>query len=181
MSLIIKQTEAVPSSYPDVPDGLSTEAAALDPKMIWQRIEAHTAFRCTERAVTWIVEGCGDWCPPLFPATIQTIEVWSRAGEWEAVEIPVSPLGGFYLPASGPYRFTGIAGDDAAAVPASIAEAFRRMAEYSAQKTSNAGATSETISVGSISLAYRRSPSWLGQAMQNSGAADLLRPYRRLA
>lgn len=183
MSQTIKQIEAVPASYPNVPDGLSSAAAALDPKVIWQRIEAHTAFRSSERTVIWVVEGCGEWCPPLYPATIQTVEVWSRAGEWETVEIPASPLG-YYLPASGPYRFTGIVGDNDAAVPASIAEAFRRIAEYSVQKIALAGvagATSETISVGGISLAYRRSPSWLALAMQNSGAADLLRPYRRLA
>ena len=44
---------------------LSTAAAALDADMIWQRIEAYIAHRWTERDVTWIVEGPGEWHPPL--------------------------------------------------------------------------------------------------------------------
>ena len=33
--------------------------------MVWQRIESYVAYRWTPRAVTWIVEGCGEWYPPL--------------------------------------------------------------------------------------------------------------------
>jgi hypothetical protein len=126
------------------------------------------------------VEGCGEWSPPLSPTTISTVEVWSSANEWESVEIPASPSGGFYLPSSGPYRFTGTAGDDAD-VPAVVSEAFRRLAEYLAARPGKAGATSESISAGSITLAHRRSASWQASAVQNSGAGDLLRPYRRAA
>ena len=64
MATTIKQTEAVPEAYPDVPDDSSTAAAALDADMMWQRIEAYIAHRWTERDVTWVVEGPGDWHPP---------------------------------------------------------------------------------------------------------------------
>ena len=40
-----------------------------------------------------------------------TVEVWSRAGEYEAVELIPSPLGGYLLPCTGPYRFTGTVGE----------------------------------------------------------------------
>jgi hypothetical protein len=181
MTTTIKQTEGVPESFPDAPENLSAAAAALNPAMIWQRIEAYTSLRWSERTVTWVVEGPGEWSPPLSPATVETITVWSTAHEWDTAEIPASPVGGFYLPASGPYRFVGIVGDDDAEVPAIVLEAFRRLAEYMAAKPGKAGATSESISAGSITLAHRRSASWMAHAMQNSGAGDLLRPYRRAA
>jgi hypothetical protein len=179
MATTIKQTESEPEDYPDAPDGLSTAAAALDAAMIWQRIEAYTAQRWTERAVTWIVEGCGEWVPPLSPAVITAVEVWSGANVWETATLTASPLGGYYLRASGPYRFTATVGD--ADVPAAVNEAFKRLAEYMAGKRGKAGASSESISAGSISLTHRRSASWMAEAMQNSGAGDLLRPYRRAA
>jgi hypothetical protein len=175
----IRQNESVPATYPDAPDNLSAAAAALPAAMIWQRIESYTSVRYTSRNVVWIVEGCGEWHPPLSPATVSTVEVWSGADEWETVELSSSPLGGYFLPASGPYRFTGTAGSGD--VPPAVAEAYRRLAEYIAAKPGKPGATSESISAGSITIAHRRSASWLAQAMQNSGAGDLLRSYRRAA
>ena len=174
----IKQTEAAPESYPTVATtGWSTGAAALSQDMIWQRIETYVAWRSTERAVTWIVEGCGEWTPPLTPATVSTVEIW-ESNAWSTVTPDASPLGGYCLP-GGTYRFTGTAGDDDADIPAAITEAVRRLAEYMAGKAGKPGASSESIGAGSISLSHRRSPSWMAQAMQNSGAGDLLRPYRR--
>lgn len=174
----IKQTEAAPAAYPATPTGLSTAAAALDPEMIWQRIEAYTAHRWSERAVTWIVEGCGDWHPPLTPATIVTVECW-RGGAWVTNGPEVSPLGGYCLP-GGMFRFVGTAGDDEAEIPAAVKEAFRRLAEYlAATKKGTPGTTRERVTAGSITVDKTRSASWAAQAMQNSGAGDLLRNYRR--
>jgi hypothetical protein len=178
MTVTIKQTESEPEEYPDAPDGLSTAAAALNAAVVWERIESHVAHRWAERDVEWIVEGPGEWHPPLTPATISTVEVWSSADEWESVTLNPSPLGGYWLPASGPYRFTATVG--AAEVPAVANEAFRRLAEYMAAKPGKPGATSESITAGSISISHRRSESWLANALQNSGAADLLRGYRRV-
>ncbi|MCT8989013.1 hypothetical protein NYR54_01715 [Chelativorans sp. SCAU2101] len=183
MATTIRQTESAPAAYPEAPDGLSEAAQALDPDMIWQRLESYIACRWTERAVIWVVEGCGEWHPPLAPATITKAEIW-RDGVWVEVEpaLSPSPYGGYVLPGDGPYRFTATVGGGSPApeVPAAAEEAFRRLAEYMAADKGTAGASSESTSVGPISISSRRSPSWIAQAMQNSGAGDLLRPYRRV-
>lgn len=179
MADTIHQEEAFPESYPDAPESLSTAAAAMDLDLIWQRLEGYIAHRWTERAVTWIVEGRGQWKPPLTPSTITTVEVW-KGEAWEAATPSPAPLGGYLLPGDGPYRFTGTVGPaEAETPPAVVLEAFKRLAEYSAQSKGKAGAKAERIGAGSISLSHTRSPSWLAEAMQNSGAGDLLRPYRR--
>lgn len=178
MATTIKQTEAIPEEYPAAPSGLSTAAAALDKAMIWQRIEAYTAWRWSERAVEWIVEGAGQWEPPLSPATVTKAEIW-RGDAWEELTLPAAPLGGFMLSGDGPYRFTATVGEEDADVPVSVKEAFRRLAEYSAQSKGKAGARSERIGAGSISLSHTRSASWLAQAIENSGAGDLLRKWRK--
>ena len=97
MTTTIKQSEAIPTDYPAAPS-LSTAAAALDEQMIWQRIESYIAYRWTSRAVVWTVEGPGEWHAPLTPATVSTVEVWSRANEWETATLDASPLGGYCLP-----------------------------------------------------------------------------------
>ena len=176
MADTIRQNEAIPSAYPDAPDTLSTAAAALDADFIWQRIESYIAHRWTERDIEWIVEGPGIWNPSLTPATISTVEIW-QANAWATVSLAPSPFGGYELPGCGPYRIAGtVGGGD---VPAAVVEAFRRLAEYMAGKAGKPGASSERIGAGSISLSHRRSPSWMAEAMQNSGAGDLLRSYRR--
>lgn len=179
MSLTIKQNESAPDSYPAISTTeWSTAAAALSQDMLWQRIESYIAYRWSERDVAWIVEGPGEWHPPLTPATVSTVEIWSGADEWEAVTLCASPLGGYFLPGCGPYRFTGTVGDGD--VPDNVTEAIRRLAEYMAQKPGKGGARSESIAAGSITIANTRDPAWLAKAMQNSGAADLLRGYRRV-
>lgn len=181
MAVTLKQTETPPEAYPAAPAGLSAGAAAiLD--AVWRRIEAYVAFRTTERDVQWIVEGEGQWCPPLTPATIAAVEIW-EADAWTAVTLRPSPLGGYALPGVGPYRFTGTAGDDEADVPADLAEAFRRLAEYlaAAVDLEHAGARTVTEAVPDVySSTVERSPAWMAQALINSGAADLLRTYRRV-
>lgn len=179
MTTTIKQIEYTPLNYPAPPEGLSTAAAALSPAVVWGRIEQYTAYRFTERDVEWIVSGPGHWHPPLTPTTIATVEYWSSADEWESADLSPSPYGGYWLPCTGPYRFTGTVGGGT--VPAAVSEAYRRLAEYMAARPGKAGATSETITAGSVSVGYRRDAAWLAQAMQASGAADLLRTYRRAA
>lgn len=173
---VIQQIEAMPSSYPAAPSGLSPAAAALDPSFVWHRIESYVAHRWTARPVTWVAEGLGVFEPPLTPATITKAEIWTSDG-WEEVTLPAAPLGGVFLPGKGPYRFTAtVGGGD---VPAAVLEAYRRFAEYASAKPGKPGAYSESISAGSVSLSHRRSSTWMAQALQNSGAADLLRTYRR--
>jgi hypothetical protein len=173
----IKQTEATPEAYPDPPEGLSTEAAALDPAIVWQRLEGYIAWRFSERAVTWIAEGPGEWVPPLHVTVIDTTERWTGTA-WEVVtDLQLSPLGGYCLPACGPYRFTATVGGGGDA-PASVLEAYRRLAEYMAGiDFHDIGLRTENLpDIASFEFAP---PSWRAQALVNSGAADLLRNYRR--
>jgi len=175
MAVTLKQIESPADDYPAAPDGLSTAATAIEAAVVWQRLESWIAWRWSVRDVEWIVEGCGEWVPPLTPATIATTEVW--AGEaWEAVELRPSPLGGYVLPSVGPYRFAGTVGVDDD-VPANVLEAFRRLAEYFA-----------ALGFDGVGLRTEEVPGvWQGEydqrararALQDSGAADLLRTYRR--
>jgi hypothetical protein len=180
MAVTIKQTEAIPESYPDV-DQYAHRAGELweadddtnevNASAIWQRIEAYTAHRWTARAVTWIVEGIGEWTPPLTPATIQTVEIWTGT-EWETVTAPDSPLGGYWLSGEGPYRFTAsVGGGD---VPEAVQEAYRRLYEYSKGIT-NQFRGDASHAGGDGGPVY----GWAAKSIQLSGAADLLRPYRR--
>lgn len=170
-----KQTEAMPASYPAI-TGLSTAAAAIK-DAVWQRVEAYIAYRWTARTITWVVEGCGEWVPPLQPATISTKEIW--IGEaWESVTLAASPLGGYDLPSFGPYRMSGTVGSGTP--PTNVIEAVKRLAEYMVAEHLHPGARRWRENVDGVYEAeIERSPEWLARAMQASGAADLLRPYRR--
>lgn len=174
MTTTIKQTEGAPASYPAISGFTGAEL-----ERIWRRLEAYVAHRWTERDVEFVVEGPGHWHPPLAPATITTVEVWSSADEWEAIELSPSPFGGYWLPCTGPYRFAGTVGGGT--VPANVEEAFRRLAAYMSARVGKAGASSETITAGSVTVGYRRDAAWIADAMRNSGAGDLLRTYRRAA
>lgn len=177
MAYASKQIESEPDSYPTT----ATYPGQSFNDVAWQRIEPWIAYRYTTRDVTWIVEGPGEFVPPLKPAAITTVEIWNGTG-WEDCTPDASPSGGYWLSSSGPYRFTGTAGGGSPAptVPAIVWEAVKRLAAYFNAKSGTPGATSESISAGSISIATRRGESWMAMAMQNSGAADLLRAYRKV-
>jgi hypothetical protein len=171
MATTIKQTEGAPSAYP-------TQSPAIELNDVaWMRVEQWIAWRYTSRSVSWIVEGPGAWFPPLAPATITTVEIW-LAGAWSEVTLDASPLGGYMLTGEGPYRFTGTVGGGT--VPANVWEAVKRLAAYLNTKAGKPGARSESVTAGSVSISSSRSPTWMAAAMQNSGAADLLRGYRNV-
>jgi hypothetical protein len=181
MATVIQQTESAPAAYPDSPAGVPASLTTPQLKSLWQRIESYTAYRyASPRDVVWVVEGPGEFHPSLAPATISTVEVWSRADVWETATLTASPLGGYWLPCTGPYRFTGTVGVTDAIPPEAINEAYRRLANYAASAPGKAGATQERIQAGSIDVRVDRSASWMASALQNSGAADLLRPYRKV-
>lgn len=175
---VLSRSEATPASYPAVPSGLSSAAAALDSGMIWARIEAYVAHRWTGRDVTYVLEGCGFWQPDLTPFAIGTKKKWSD-NAWVAVTtLNTGPLGGLEL-LGDIYQISGTAGSGAT-VPANVNEAFRRLAEYMSAQDNKPGASSFSVDLaGGISTSYDRAPTWFARAMQYSGAGDLLRPYRR--
>lgn len=180
---LLQQIEGTPSTYPATPGGLSTEAGELDTDALWQRLEAWVSHRWSERSIVWVASGPGCFEPPLSPATIATVEIW-RNGAWEEdATVPASPLGGYVLAGHGPYRFTGTVGDDEAEVPAAVEEAFRRLAEYSVAREFDAvaaGASSFAAMAGAVNINFRRDAAYMAKALENSGAADLLRSWRRV-
>jgi len=175
MAETLYQTETIPDAYPEY-TGLSVAAAALDAGFLWQRIEAYTARRWTTRNVTWLVRGPGDWVPPLSPAAIVQGYIWNGA-DWAETTLAPAPLG-FDLQ-DGRFKIDCIVGADNTA-PAAVLEAFRRLAEYVAAETAGVpGASSYSIDMGQLSESITRHPAFMARALDNSGAADLLRPYRR--
>lgn len=169
MAITVQQIEAVPQDYPVVigPSGPRGFAA-----WAWQRVESYTAQRYTARQVTWTIEGEGDWTPPLVPAVVTLAEKW-EATEWVEVNLPLGPYGHF-LPGEGPYRITAtVGGGD---VPEAVSEAVRRLIAYSTEIGTNADGFT-AVQDGEVS--FERAATWAARALQNSGAADLLRPYRR--
>jgi hypothetical protein len=175
MATLISQVEGT-VQYPNT----SLQGCVLK-EVLWRRVEEYIAWRWPERTVQWIVEGPGEWHPPLTPATISTVEVWSRAGEWEtATNLCVSPFGGWYLACTGPYRFTGAAGDDDADVPETIRTALQRLDSYISAVRMKPGVSAQSVNVGdALQQNQRFDPDAMALAMQRSGAADLLRAYRR--
>jgi hypothetical protein len=66
-------------------------------------------------------------------------------------------------------------------VPAAVDEAVKRLADYlSAESLAPSGARSYSINIDqAVSESVSMMPNHMARALQNSGAADLLRPYRR--
>jgi hypothetical protein len=145
--------------------------------MLWQRLESYIAWRFSERSVTWIAEGPGEWLPPLNPAVVSTVELWADEA-WQVTTLSLSPLGGYMLPGCGPYRFTATIGGGGDP-PAGVLEAYRRLAEYLAAVKLRPGVRSESVHAGDIEVKTMRSLTAIAEALQNSGAADLLRTWRR--
>jgi hypothetical protein len=181
MATTIEQNEAAPDSYPTT---ATYPGSALFNDVAWARIENYTAWRFSPRTVTWLVEGPGHWKPPLAPAAITEVNVWSvTENAMVSMTLNASPYGGYELPACGPYRFTGTVGDIegiGVTIPDIVWTAVKRLAAYFSANPGTAGARSERLDAGSISIATTRSESWMAMALQNSGAADLLRGYRNV-
>ena len=218
MATTIRQTEAAaiyddPSlvTDPDDPafDGdaiglfirrlsLSSDARALSQDIVWSRIEAFVSHRWHSRTVVWLVEGAGDWEPPLEPATITSVEAWD-GGNWTSVQLPASPFGGVSFPNRNcVYRVTANVGSGRLSeLPADVIEAFRRIAEYLVSVPSTPlhfeecavvqdvhGASQISIDVehgenNRASFSLTQNPRFRARVLEFSGAGDLLRKYRK--
>lgn len=184
MAVTLRQAESLPASYPSVTayphrpayTGSSDpmhDDAVIDPSLIWQRLESYIVHRWTARAVVWTVEGPGEWIPPLTPVVGSiTWELWDAVNGWEAVTVDAGPLG-YCLDTSGTYRATATVGSGTP--PEAVLEAWRRLHEFTRGIAEQFKGDVATIS-GDGGEVVR---GWTGKAMQLSGAADLLRPYRR--
>mgnify|MGYP007127352745 FL=1 len=164
--------ETPPEEYPAI-TGLTGDELAT----AWQRIEAYTAYRFSPRLVTWLLDSSGgEWMVPLRPATGVTAGIWTGEG-YETVTLATAP-GGWRIPCG---RFEISATVGGGPVPAAVATAVRRLADYLAEESPlPAGLRSYSANVGQLSETVSGDPARLARALQNSGAADLLRPYRRV-
>jgi hypothetical protein len=167
------------AEWPAKPTGLSAAAAAIPAEVVWKRIESWISWRWGVRPATFIVEGgrCS-WRSPLTPFGVATVEAWQPSDSWAAVELRPHPLGGYVLNGASHYRFSGLLGADDRP-PADVLEAYKRLAEYMATPEAHPGAASFNEAIGPLTWTETRAPTWLARAMSYSGAADLLRPYRR--
>ncbi len=148
----------------------------------WERIESYIAYRWGERPVEFVVEGPGEWLPPLVPFTTQSISRWV-GGEWVPVDPLPTALGGWCLIENLHFRFTGFAGSDEE-IPFAVQEAFRRLCRYLDHDSKHTdpfvgGASEHSFDLGNVSMSTKQSPNARAKALQYSGAADLLRPYRK--
>lgn len=177
---VLSETEAAPASWsaiahwprPDEP--ADDPLPALDWPMAWARVEAWIAHRWTPRAVVYDIEGPGAWAARLRPFTIETVETW-RDDAWTPETARPAPDGGLILDC-GRWRVTGVAGADAGDVPAPVADAVRRLVEYNQGVARSWWADTAEIQSGDTT----RAAAWAARGLHLSGAADLLRPWRRL-
>lgn len=191
MADTIRQTESPPDRNP-----IEVTGQGPSSRLIWERIDAYIAHRWTPRSVVWIVEGAGDWTPPLTPVVTATGEKW-ESNAWVSVTLTEGPYG-YDLLSDGPYRITAtVGGGD---LPAVVDEAYDRLFRYvyAVQRTPGERLAYRKVTMNSyenrpiqytpsqeavrqqeVDGAVEYAANWPAKAMQLSGAADLLRPYRR--
>lgn len=175
MATTLEVIESAPAAFPEIPN----LAEGIEVATVWARIDGWINARWGERECAFIVEGPGHWRAPLYPFIVATIEIWD-ASEWVSAVIAPSALAGYQLEGVGPYRFMGILGD-AADPPAIVLEAARRLGAYlvaaASRQFENAILTKE--SSDEIDSFEYAPPANAAKALQYSGAADLLRRFRR--
>jgi len=174
--------EGEPESRPRLPARPGLGPSDFSAAAVWQRIEQWIAWRWGARACTFIVEGGGgSWRPPLVPFVTEAVEGWDGEA-WVPVTLPAFPLGGVRLGSAPFYRFSGTLGSSDAP-PADVAEAYHRLADHFAAIRTHSpmlgSSRHEQTFDGGGSVSIERAPTWTARAIINSGAADLLRPWRR--
>jgi len=179
MAVTLKVEESLPTAFPTIAGTIAEPHDGFF-NAVWQRLESWIAHRWGERTTVFTVEGPGAWTPPLSPTLITVAEVWAEALDWQSVSLSPTPYGGYDFEEVGPYRFTATVGATDAPPPA-VAEAFRRLAGYMETASSNgAGALVKSEEIEEIGRVEYGSPNASARALQYSGAADLLRPWRQL-
>lgn len=193
--------EMEPETYPEVPQSalvFQSDTAGV-PDWIWQRIEAYCNWRWTPREAQIVVDGGMPFNIPARPFRITKVEKYPPAPtgletmEW--YEVPtsyVTQMGWRMIPCGELVRITGIVGEDNPAPPAVIQAAVRlhgylgHTPESYPMWATGRSHTAEHTTTGegggstrSQNESFQRRADYMALAMQHSGAADLLRRYRR--
>ena len=170
----LTQFEASPAEYPPV-EGVTGDLLAT----CWQRIEHFIARRFGSRAVVWTLtsEG-GEWRPPLGPIIAVTEAFRWCDGDWQPYTITRGPFGLLLPP--GHVQIDASVGTVSLQLPSSVESDVQRLAAYlESESAVPAGARSYRANVGQLSESISADPAHMAKAIHNSGAADLLRKYRR--
>jgi len=179
--------EEIPDSYPEVP---LTALAAPDfgppAAWVWARIEAYCSWRWTPRVARLEVYNHSGWIRmPVRPFRVTKLEICNSSGqfwEWTELDISCAPQRGWNIYAPGLNTcIRGIAGENNPA-PGAVIHAAVRLHTYLAHQPESfpLWATSKSHAQGDSNDGFQRPANYIAKAMQHSGAADLLRTYRRL-
>lgn len=172
---VLAVVEGVPAVYTD--PGQDTDPAIL--ATAWQRVEAWIGHRWGERSIAIVAEGPGLFESPVQPFVLGGAEEWVDDA-WSDTSLTAAPLG-YQLP-PGTFRLSGTAGTTDAP-PAAVLAAVGRLAAYLAwsEKHVADGAPMETSTrLDVLTVDKKFGANDAGKSLIRSGAADLLRPYRRL-
>ncbi|MBE9636550.1 hypothetical protein [Salipiger mangrovisoli] len=160
-SRYIESETEVSITFPAAPSGVTGTV----PEVIWSKLEGYTTCRWSTAVIDYVVNPPCEvlWKPYNFPATIDTVN-----GE----AATVNEFGEVTISERCIVRCT-IGGQP---VTDGVEEAYKRLADYYAG-TSLTGVSRYSIDVGDISESWSRRVD-LG-ALGNSGAAELLKKYRK--
>lgn len=163
----IRQIEALPETYAAV-----TGIDEADLPIIWQRLEHHIAYRYSPREVIWHIEADeGEWLPPLAPV----VSITAAQGDATPAEPELGAFG--YRLSCGETTITATVG--AGPVPEAVSEAVRRLSRYLKAESELAPGVSR-MSSGALAISISRREISPAMALMTSGAADLLRAYRKV-
>jgi len=159
-SQYIESETEISVTYPDAPN---------DDPVIWDRLESFCNFRWSETVMEFVVNPPCEiqWQPPYEPFLIMEVNGEpAEPDEYGAVKIRDKSI---------------IRATIGGAVPsATVLKAYQRLADYfAAENEAPAGVQRYSVTIGDISETYSMRSDHLSRAMQNSGAADLLRKYRK--
>ncbi len=181
--MIIDETEAAVDAQ-NRPVG--STVGGINEDAIWRLIERHITHRWPAREVIWIVAGPGVFRFPLADVSVDSIESSPHdafPADWQPLTPRVERFG-YWIDAGVRARIVATVGRPAGELPEEVAEAFFRLAGYLGDLEANkpmAGVTRYSESVTSdVRLSVTYAQDALGNALVRSGAADLLRPWRRI-
>ena len=165
-SQFIESETEISVTYPAAPAGAP---AGIANEVVWDRLEAFCNFRWSETVMEFVVNPpCEiEWQPPYVPFVIDTV-----AGEAASPD----DFGAVTLSEKSKVRATigGVTPSE------TVNAAYLRLAEYMAAEDDAPGGVSRySIDVGDIAESWSCKPDHMGKAIHNSGAADLLRKFKK--
>lgn len=150
-------------TYPAAP----ADVTGSIPEVIWERLESYVTTRWSTAEIQFVVcSPCRDrWRPPYYPWLVQSVDGDpAEVNDFGEVELQ-------------PGRHKVVCQIGGQPVTPGVQEAYRRLAAYYANPDNRTGYSRYSVNLGGeITESWSRRS---GDALANSGAADLLRKYRK--